>query len=149
MILLALRATHLLFMGLWVGAVMYLGGDVRRSVAAGPEHLPLLRDRTRRALRFTHICAGVTLASGLALIVELGGFGAVQPAVHIGFALAIGLALLGILGVGGTWAAVDRALGEPESADRVSNAVLRLGVMTSLLKTGWLVVFFLMVFRNR
>jgi hypothetical protein len=97
---LLLRSLHLLFMGLWVAAGMYVAGDVRRTMAAGPEHLPLLRDRVRRASRFTSISGAATLLSGLGLILALGGFAAVPPAIHVGFVATLVLAVLGAKGVG-------------------------------------------------
>lgn len=147
MTLLAVRATHLLFMGLWVGSVMWLGGDVRRSVDAGGEHRALLADRVLRALRFMHICAGVTIASGFALVLELGGFANVPLPIHVGMGFAGLLAMLGGGALHGAWHGVlDRwTAGEMEATYR---AVRRLGATASVFKTGWLVVFVLMVFRN-
>ena len=148
MTVLVLRFLHLLFMGLWVAASMYVAGDARRSIAAGPEHLPLLRDRVLRAGRFGAISGALTLLSGLGLIFALGGFGAVPRAIHVGFLITLALAVLGAKGVGGAWEALDSALRDGAPAERIAALQLRLQVFVAVFKTGWLVVFALMVFRH-
>ncbi len=147
MTMLVVRATHLLFMGLWVGSVMWLGGDVRRSIAEGAEHRALLADRVLRALRFMHICAGVTIASGFGLVLELGGFANAPLPIHVGMGLAGLLAMLGGGALHGAWHGVlDRwAAGDMEATYR---AARRFGTTASVFKVGWSVVFVLMVFRN-
>jgi len=147
MTLLVLRATHLFFMGLWVGAAMFLGGDVRRAVGAGPENLPQLRDRVFRSLRFNHISAAVTIVSGFALMMQLGP-GSVAPTVHVSFVLSLVLAAFGVFGLGGSWRNLDRALKAGADEAVIDRLVLRFGVASASLKTLWALIFALMVFRH-
>ncbi len=148
MLYLALRLIHVLFMATWVGAVLFFSGDVRRTLAAGPEHLPLLRDRLARCNRLAGLSALVTIATGVGLILVLGGFGAVPSTIHSGF--LGGLILLGVGGggIGRTWQQIDGRLQGGADPATLSHLVRRLDTIAILFHTIWLLVLCLMVFRN-
>lgn len=64
----ALRLAHVLSMASWLAASLWLAGDARRSLAAGPAEARAFLVRARAALRLDRIAGGLTILTGLALL---------------------------------------------------------------------------------
>ncbi|HZZ86155.1 MAG TPA: hypothetical protein VFE30_16620 [Anaeromyxobacteraceae bacterium] len=89
-----LRVLHVLSMAAWVGAAMYVPGDVKRSLALGPPHTVPLLGRVSLALRLDLFAGIATVITGALLASPLGQTG-MSAGVIVGAVL--GLALLAIV----------------------------------------------------
>ncbi len=87
------RLLHLAAMAAWFGAMMFVTGDARYTVAKLGDFLGLA-DRARRVGRAARIASVVVLLTGFYLIYVMGGFGGVPVAVHVG--LFNSLVLVGV-----------------------------------------------------
>jgi hypothetical protein len=143
-----LRLLHILCMTAWFGSMLFVTGDVKRTIAAGPAHLPLLRDRVGRVNRVAGIAGALTVLSGFALIFAVGGFKAVPPAIHTGMLLGLIAWAIGALGFGRTWTALSVRLDAGADAASVADLVKRLGMFTGLFHATWLAALLTMVLRN-
>jgi hypothetical protein len=146
MTLLILRYLHLLFMGSWMGLTVFLPGDVRRTLATDGADLALLDQRVSRTGRAAAVMGLGTFFSGVAMIVSLGGMGAVPVPIHIGLTLTLVMIGLGVL-VNRAWSgaytglkAGDKAAGEA--------ARKRIAMLSGIFQLLWMVILGLMVFRN-
>lgn len=141
-------------MAVWIGVAMMIPGDVKRSFKGGipakPE-LDALRGRVAYGGKVGPVGGIGTILTGVGLIFLLGGFAAVPPAIHVSLVLAIGLAVLGVVFIGGAWRRIDERIG-PEgtgaSRDDIAPLLRRYRVLSMMFKTGWLVILVLMVFRT-
>ena len=147
MLYLNLRLFHILFMATWFGAMLFAPGDAKRAIAAGPEHLSLLRDRMRRAGRVSSTSAFLTVASGVALIFSMGGMGAVPVPIHIGLLGGIiGWVLTGVFSY--TWKQIDAGIESGTSAQDLAPLAKRLSMIAGMFHLSWLGTLVLMVYRN-
>lgn len=143
-----LRFLHILFMASWFGSALFASGDVKRTLAAGPDHIDLLRERMRRFQRVAGVSAVLTILTGFALIFQVGGFGAVPVPIHIG--LTLGLVAWGLgIGTGLTWRKIDAELEAGKSPADLQPLAKRLTGLTMGFHTTWLLTLILMVFRNQ
>lgn len=153
-LLLTVRLLHFVFMAMWIGVAMSMPGDVKRSFAdgvPGQRELELLAGRGRLAGVVSTVGGVGTILTGLAMIFLLGGFGSVSAAIHIGLLLAILLAVVGGVLIGGTWNKLMTKLqsgGSNVTREQVEPLLRRYRIYSMLFKTGWLVILFLMVFRS-
>jgi hypothetical protein len=144
---LILRFIHIAAMAAWFAPMIFMAGDVRRSIEAGGDMNPL-RARMVRAGVIAGVGGSVTVLSGLALIFALGGFKAVPHAIHAGLLLGVILWLVGALGMGGASRKLDAAIvaGAPK-AELVAIA-RRMSAITGIFHLLWAVTLALMVFRG-
>lgn len=77
------RLLHLAAMAAWFGAMMFITGDARHTVARLGDFMGL-SDRARRIRRAARIASVVVLLTGFYLVYLMGGFGRVPVAVHAG-----------------------------------------------------------------
>ena len=147
MLYLTLRLLHISFMAIWIGAIFFCSGDVRRTLAAPDSDLDLLRDRMNRATRLGGASGLITVITGIALIFVLGGFGSVTPAIHTG--LLLGLVMLGVGGgmVGRNWRKIDAALAGGATRESVAPLVKKLVIGNGVFHALWTLTVVLMVFR--
>ena len=148
MLHLLLRLFHILFMAVWVGTTLFVTGDVKRTVEAGPDHLPLLKDRVGRSLKVGNICGVATLITGVGLVMSAGGFGAVPPAIHSGMLGAIILLGVGAGGLQRSWTRIEARLDGGTDPAALMPQIKKLGLIAKVFHTIWLIVLILMVFRN-
>ena len=87
----ALRILHLVAMALWLGAALWVAGDVKRTLALGPAHFPGLAGRILPALRLDVWAGAATLLTGAALaaVARTSRIG-----IAVGFALSVFLFIL-------------------------------------------------------
>jgi hypothetical protein len=144
----ALRLVHFVFMATWFGTGLFALRDVRATLAAGPAHVPLLRER----MRVVGIAAGasgaLTILSGLGLIFALGGFASVPRAIHMGLGLAIVTGVVGGAGIGGTWRKIDTALAAGADPATLTPLLARLRAFSGAFQACWFGTLLLMVFRG-
>ena len=152
--LLSVRALHFIFMAIWIGAAMMTPGDVKRSFAAGnpaATELELLRARVRLGSIVAAVGAWGTILSGLGLVFLMGGFAAVPRAIHAALVVAVVMLIVGRVGLGRSWSKISDLLGPDPSAvahERVAPLLRKYRTLSMVLKSLWLVVLLLMVFRN-
>jgi len=144
---LIVRLIHIVFMATWIGSLLFLSGDIRRTLAEPSAHLPLLRARMNRATRIAGASGLMTLVTGVALILLLGGFGAVPPAIHLG--LLTSLAMLGVGGglIGRNARTIEAGLEKGESPASLLPAAEKLALGARIFHSLWLATLALMVFR--
>lgn len=85
------RILHLVSMAAWLGAALWVAGDLKRTLALGAPHTAALGARVRPALRLD-VWAGIaTMVTGVALAGMGGGH---RVGIAVGFALALVLFIL-------------------------------------------------------
>ncbi len=146
---LVLRLLHILFTATWFGSTLFAGGDIRRTLAAGPEHVALLRERMRRVTRVVAASAVLSILTGFALIFAVGGFGAVPVGIHMGMLTAVLAWVVGFLGQGMTWAKIDAALDRGAPPAEVEPLARRYAMANRAVHGLWLLTLILMVFRGQ
>jgi hypothetical protein len=117
------RILHLVAMALWLGAALWVPGDVRRTLAAGAPQRAALPARIRPALRIKVWAGAVTILSGIALA---GIARSSRMGIVVGFALALFLFILDmtiILPAGKRVAAAIEAGGDLPEAQRLSKSL--------------------------
>ncbi len=143
-----LKLIHLVFMAAWFGSMLFVAGDVKRTLATEGANLDLLRDRCARYKRISVVSAILTLATGFGMIFELGGMGAVPFPIHISILTGLAALVVGAAGIGRTWQRIDGRLSEGASAADVTGDVKKLGMFTGIFHSLWLGTLMLMVFRH-
>ena len=86
-----LRILHLVAMAVWVGAALWVPGDVKRTLALGPPHLAPLARRVVPALRLGLWGGAATILTGVGLT---GLARSHRIGLAVGFALALFLFIL-------------------------------------------------------
>jgi hypothetical protein len=134
---------HVLATSVWIGAALWVAGDVRRALALGRPHADALAARVRPAL-------GLDAAAGLATVVT-GGLLVWEQAVGVRLGIAIGflvtLARLGVV------ASMRRAFRDVVARLQAGEAVApsdvaarRISMLSGIAHTLWLVALATMVF---
>ena len=85
------RLLHVLSMAAWLGATLWLAGDARRSLPAGPAEARAFVERARRALGLDRWAGLATILTGLALL-HFAHLPSIRPGLWLGLALAVGRA---------------------------------------------------------
>lgn len=134
---------HVLVTSVWIGAALWVAGDVRRALALGRPHSDALAARVRPAL-------GLDAAAGLATVVT-GGLLVWEQAVGVRLGITVGfLATLARLGV---VASMRRAFRDVVARLQAGEAVApsdasarRISMLSGIAHTLWLVALATMVF---
>jgi uncharacterized membrane protein len=143
---LALRAVHLLSMAVWFGGGLTIAGDVRRTIARGKPHTEVLAARVERSLGIGAIAGTFTLLTGLGMVFATGGFGAVSPRIHAGFALALVTFAVELLGLRPAVSRLGQALAAGEAKD-LKSMQARIAMFTGIGHLLKLVILVLMVLK--
>ena len=137
-----LKLLHILSMAAWLGAAMWVPGDVKRSLARGGPHLGPLAERTGPAIR-VDLWAGVaTVATGLALMWRRGWLA--RGEMWVGAALGMVLLALVAAVLVPTWSRMESRIRADDAAG-AGTAAPRLAVATGVGHLLWLVALSLMV----
>ena len=100
---------HVLAAAAWLGAALWVAGDVRRTLALGRPLADSLAARVAPALRLDLLAGGATLATGLALL-ALEGPPAARPGILAGLGLTLArLGLTSLLALP-AWRRVEAAI---------------------------------------
>lgn len=84
-----LKILHILSMAVWFGGALTITSDVRKTLALGKPHTQELVGRVDRSVVLAMAFGVVTIATGVALIFQVGGFKAVSPRIHASLLLAL------------------------------------------------------------
>ncbi len=137
-----LKLLHVLSMAAWLGAALWVPGDVRRTLARGAPHLEPLAERGGAAIRLDLYAGIATVVTGLALFWRRAFLA--RPALSVGMALGIVLLLLVGFGVVPAWRRVADRL-RAGDASGATAAAPRLAAFTGVGHLLWLVALALMV----
>jgi hypothetical protein len=134
------RLLHILSMALWLGAALWVPGDVRRTLASGGD-AAALRARARPAVLLDLLAGIATVITGLVLA---GLLGPMRTGLVIG--AGVGLVLL-LVALAAQWPAWQRiaALLEANDLAGARAAAGRLAALSGVAHVLWLVALVLMV----
>ncbi|BDG09455.1 hypothetical protein [Anaeromyxobacter paludicola] len=133
-----LRLLHVLSMAAWLGAAIYVPGDVRRTLALGPPHTVPLLARVRAALRLDLAAGVATVLTGVLLASPLGQVGGIGAGVIVGTLL--GLLLLGLVAgvLMPAWKKIELAIESGGGTAGTEGAVKRLAALGGVAHLIWL-----------
>jgi uncharacterized membrane protein len=142
-----LRLLHILFAAVWFGGGLFLPGDIRRTIALGPPHAEQLVARIDRVVPFLIGAALLTLLTGGAMVLWVGGFSAIPRRIQVGLLLTVVIFLIGAVVASPQWkriAAIVRAGGDLAEAKGLAR---RFSLANGIEHLLWLVVLALMVLK--
>ncbi len=144
---LLIRLLHFAGMAVWFGGALTLSSDVRKTLARGKPHTDVLAARVDRSLSIGAVAAIVTMGTGLGMIFAQGGFGAISPRIHAGFALALVAFAVELLALRPAVGKLGQALASGEEKD-LKALQGRIGMLTGVLHSLKLVIMVLMVWKS-
>jgi hypothetical protein len=134
---------HILSAAVWLGAALWVAGDVRRTLALGKPFVSALPARVSAGRRLDHGAGAATMLTGIALIVVIGGHP--RTGIILGFLLALArLAVAGAL-YRPTWVRLAARLSAGEDVPPTDPAVKRLSMLSGIEHALWLGALGLMV----
>lgn len=83
-----MRLLHVLSMATWLAASLWVAGDARRSLAAGPAEARAFVARARAALKLDRLAGALTIVTGLSLL-HFAQAWPPRAGLWLGFALAV------------------------------------------------------------
>jgi hypothetical protein len=92
-----LRFLHVLSIAAWLGSTLWLAGDARRSLSAGPDAARAFFERALRSLQVDRLAGLATLLTGAALLLVTGVWAALPHSLIAG--MALGKLAPGLIGV--------------------------------------------------
>ncbi len=140
----ALVYLHVLAISTWIGAALWVAGDVKRALEMGKPYVDVLPARVRPALGLDAVAGIATIATGVLLLWEEH---VVRPRVGLAAGIAFALLRLGVLGaMRRTWRRILAGLqaGLPVPADDA--AARRMSMLSGIAHTMWLLALAGMVF---
>ena len=87
--LVVLRFLHVLSIASWLGATLWLAGDARRSLAAGPDAARAFFERSLRALQVDRLAGLATIVTGTAMLVVTGVWAGLPHPLLAGMVLGV------------------------------------------------------------
>jgi hypothetical protein len=127
---------HVLSASAWLGAALWVAGDVRRTLAFGRPHTDALPARVRPALGLDAAAGLATLATG-ALVMWAEGLG--HPPLGISAGIVLTLVRLGLLvALRRAWRGVDARLQAGEAVSPGDPAARRMGMLSGIAHGAWL-----------
>ncbi|BDG03868.1 hypothetical protein [Anaeromyxobacter oryzae] len=140
----ALLFLHVLFAAAWLGAALWMPGDVRRTLARGRPWVDALAARAAPALGLD-LGAGVgTIVTGLA-VWGVEGFGH-RTGIELGLAASLARVILTVVAIRPAWAAVQAAVAGTGDLVAADGPARRLGMLAGIAHTLWLVALAGMIF---
>ncbi len=140
-----LKFLHVLCASAWLGATLWLAGDVRRTLALGRGQTGALGARVRPALGLD-VGAGVaTILTGILVMVAEGG-GHPRTGIMVGFVLALARLVIVLAGLRPAWLAVAARLAAGEEVPPTAAPVKRMAMFSGIAHTLWVIVLAMMIF---
>jgi len=139
-----LRFLHILTGAAWLGAALWVAGDVRRTLALGPPHLAGLAARVNPALGLDLWAGVATVLLGLVYMLWIGGHPGVG--VMIGFTLALLRVAVTAAFVRPAWNKVAARIAAGEAVPATDPGARKLGMWSGIGHGLWLAILASMVF---
>ena len=135
---------HILAISSWIGAALWVAGDVKRALAMGKPHVDVLAQRIRPALGLDAVAGIATIVTGALLMWEehMG-----HPRFGIAAGIVLALARLGLLaGMRRTWRGILARIRAGEPVAATDPAAKRMSMLSGIAHTLWLLALAGMVF---
>ncbi len=145
-LLTALLIAHIATTATWFGHKLLVPGDVRASLNAGVDAARLLLPRLVRAERLGIASGLATVATGVALVLDIGGFSVAPARIHIGLGLVLVMFSMGAA-VARPASRHLRAAVDAADLDAAARAARHLLAVLYLEQALWLAILVLMVWR--
>ena len=139
-----LRFLHILFASTWLGATLWLAGDVRRTLARGGGEAGALDARVSPALRLDLAAGVLVIVTGVLVLVAQSAHPRVG--IMIGFALALLRLAVVAMGLLPAWRGLAASLRAGEAVPAADAAVRRMAMFSGIAHTLWVVALATMVF---
>jgi hypothetical protein len=134
---------HILAASAWLGAALWVAGDVKRALALGRPHVDALPARVRPALGLDALAGIATLVTGGLLVWEMAA--GVRPGIILGIVLTF--ARLGVLAaMRNVWRGLLARLQAGEAVAPGDAGARRIAMLAGIAHTFWLVALAGMVF---
>jgi len=146
MALLILKYFHILSAALWWAAPISIPRIVRTGIEAGPEHGKLAVAGALKTHRIATTAGGITLGTGFALIMLMGGMKSVSPTIHISMLTALAMLIVNIVGTQKILVKISDALNS--APDTAQSYRAKLGMFAGIQHALWIITLGLMVFRH-
>jgi hypothetical protein len=127
---------HVISVSAWLGAALWLAGDVRRTLALGRPHVDALAARVRPPLGLDAVAGIATLVTGLLLMWE-GGMGHPRFGISAGIVLTL-LRFGALAAMRGAWRRLLARLRAGEAVPAADPAARRLSMFAGIAHTLWL-----------
>jgi hypothetical protein len=135
---------HVLAISAWIGAALWVAGDVKRALAMGKPHVDALAARIKPALGLDAVAGVATIVTGALLMWE-EGMG--HPRLGITAGIVLALARLGLLaGMRGAWRGILARIRSGEAVAANDPAARRMSMLSGMAHTTWLLALAGMVF---
>lgn len=137
---------HVLFISVWIAGLLWVPGDVKRTLALGKPYVDALAARMRPALGLDAIGAVGTFASGI-LVMWAESWAPPSPGIAAGIAFAL-------LRVGALWMvrrsvrAIAGRIGAGEAVSPADPAVKRMGMASGIAHLCWVLALAGMIFKS-
>ncbi|HUL59599.1 MAG TPA: hypothetical protein VLU43_10010 [Anaeromyxobacteraceae bacterium] len=137
-----LRLLHVLSMAVWLASVLWLPGDVRRSIARGGPHLAAAAERGGDQVRLDLYAGIATALTGIGLLWRRAWLA--RPALWVG--VVVGLAMVGLVAFGlvPAWRRTAGRLAAGDAAGATAT-VPRLAALAAAGQLLWVIALALMV----
>jgi hypothetical protein len=135
---------HILLISVWIAGLLWVPGDVKRTLALGKPHVDALAARMRPALALDAIGAAGTFASGI-LIMWAESFVPPRPGIGAGILFAIARAFA-LWAVRRSARGVAARLQAGEAVAPNDPAVKRIGMLSGIAHLLWVLALAGMVF---
>jgi putative copper export protein len=139
-----LRFLHILAAAVWLGATLWVAGDVRRTLAAGRGDAGALGARVSPALSLDLAAGILVLVTGLLVLLVQR----VHPRTGIMVGFALTLIRLGVVAAGlrPAWRAIAKRLQAGETVPPTDAPVKKMAMFSGIAHTLWLIALATMVF---
>jgi hypothetical protein len=135
---------HVLCASAWLGATLWLAGDVRRTLALGRAQASALGARVRPSLGLD-VGAGVaTILTGILVMVAQGGHP--RTGIMVGFVLALARLVIVFAGLRPAWLAISARLATGEDVPATAAPVKRMAMFSGIAHTLWVIALATMMF---
>jgi hypothetical protein len=135
---------HVLASSLWMGAALWVAGDVSRALGLGRPHVDALAARIRPQLGLDAAAGIATVATGLLVMWEES---MARPRMGIAAGFFLALVRLGLLaGLRRAWRSVAARLARGETVEARDPAVRRMSMLSGMAHAAWLLALAGMIF---
>jgi hypothetical protein len=137
---------HILFISIWIAGLLWIPGDVKRTLALGKPHVDALVLRMRPALGLDALGAAGTFASGI-LVMGAESWAPPSPGISAGILFAL-LRVAALWMVRRSARAVAGRLHAGEAVAPTDPAVKRMGMFSGVAHLFWVLALGGMVFKS-